>query len=314
MNFSPPASSKRLEFLRVLSRFYANELLQNIQDTERSHEILTPSNLLQVVIRGSGLDEDHGSRQLLSNLSFPVANGHHALMWIPVEVTASYPSQFIVQVAGFNSVGIGPFSDPKTIQIDPRVVVEMEAAATQENYAWLVVLFGSVSVVLLFISMALLWVKGKIPKSAERSDTTDYLRSEYCSQGQQPFPPPPANLMEASTLTTTTTLMNSSMTSQQQPMWLDRRWNPPGFSGDDVDSDASDKMILNNNSENEYAYIDRKSLSTFVAPPVAPEPEPYATTDLIRSQNAKSSCSHRNSMERTTSFVQVRVGICLKWN
>ena len=97
---------------------------------------------------------------------------------------------------------------------------------------------------------------------------------------------------------------------------MDRRWTGPDF---ERDSNSSEKKLIpvsntvssfaasgrdNNNTpatnaveENEYAYIDRKSLSTFsgIHNTNANEsqkhisPEPYATTDILRSSVSTSS-------------------------
>ena len=102
----------------------------------------------------------------------------------------------------------------------------------------------------------------------------------------------------------------------EQSLWMDRRWNGADY---ERDSNSSEKKLLpvsttlsamassvkdNNNTattaacsdENEYAYIDRKSLSTFSGIHTLSNgieqqqqqqqhisPEPYATTDLLRS-------------------------------
>ena len=110
----------------------------------------------------------------------------------------------------------------------------------------------------------------------------------------------------------------------EQPLWMDRRWTGPDF---ERDSNSSEKKLIpvsttissfcasardNNNTnnaveENEYAYIDRKSLSTFSGihgmaingselhqSQKHISPEPYATTDILR--NSASSSSNVNNM------------------
>ena len=110
----------------------------------------------------------------------------------------------------------------------------------------------------------------------------------------------------------------------EQPLWMDRRWTGPDF---ERDSNSSEKKLIpvsttissfcasardNNNTnnaveENEYAYIDRKSLSTFSGIHSMAingselhqsqkhiSPEPYATTDILR--NSASSSSNVNNM------------------
>ena len=102
----------------------------------------------------------------------------------------------------------------------------------------------------------------------------------------------------------------------EQTLWTDRRWTGPDF---ERDSNSSEKKLIpisttvssfaalgrdNNNTpavnaveENEYAYIDRKSLSTFsgIHNINANEqhqsqkhisPEPYATTDILRNSTS----------------------------
>ena len=102
----------------------------------------------------------------------------------------------------------------------------------------------------------------------------------------------------------------------EQSLWMDRRWTGPDY---ERDSNSSEKKLIpgsttvssfvstardNNNAsqsnaveENEYAYIDRKSLSTFSGinnivgnssdhQMQHISPEPYATTDILRSSVA----------------------------
>ena len=115
----------------------------------------------------------------------------------------------------------------------------------------------------------------------------------------------------------------------EQTLWIDRRWTG-GPADYERDSNSSEKKLLapistaalsmatsssglkDNNStsptsateENEYAYIDRKSLSTFSGIHTTMvngnsgieqqqqqqqiSPEPYATTDILRSSTATS--------------------------
>ena len=98
---------------------------------------------------------------------------------------------------------------------------------------------------------------------------------------------------------------------------MDRRWTGPDY---ERDSNSSEKKLIpvsttvssfvasarDNNStpannaaeENEYAYIDRKSLSTFSGIHLGNEqqkhisPEPYATTDILRNSASVPSCSN----------------------
>lgn len=85
----------------------------------------------------------------------------------------------------------------------------------------------------------------------------------------------------------------------KQPLWIDRRWNGGDY---EKNSNSSEKKLLGNtaNADNEYAYIDRRNLSTFHSssssnyenasalgqqqqhPPQSRSPEPYATTNIFR--------------------------------
>ena len=108
-------------------------------------------------------------------------------------------------------------------------------------------------------------------------------------------------------------VVNLFSANTEQSLWMDRRWAGPDY---ERDSNSSEKKLIpvsttvssfvssardNNNTqanaveENEYAYIDRKSLSTFSGihnivnssdqqtTQQHISPEPYATTDILRS-------------------------------
>ena len=122
-----------------------------------------------------------------------------------------------------------------------------------------------------------------------------------------------------------------------QSLWMDRRWTGPDY---ERDSNSSEKKLItgsttvssfvssardNNNTsqpnaveENEYAYIDRKCLSTFsginniVGNSTDQQmqhvsPEPYATTDILRSSVA-SVASNNMAMLSNDKNVSLQTG------
>ena len=192
-----------------------------------------------------------------------------------------------VKVAAFNSHGTGPFSKAMPIVFDPHkdpLYYNEHFEASGAQYTWLIALFGSLAFMLLLLSFVMVYYRQK-PKylAANTSDSENY----HCTL--------------------------KSTNNPNGPLWIDRYF----------EKDSSSKLLSvsatmpNVKENNDYAYIDnseannRHSLSTFAGQPYSmttsvttasttvmqqpqphSEPEPYATTDILRAEKEKLQQQH----------------------
>ena len=213
-------------------------------------------------------------RNLATNVTIPIGEGTQVLLWIPPAILTSLSNEYSVQVAAFNEIGTGPFSSPIYVTIQGTVADIPDSF----DLAWIVA--GCLVVILIAVLVLLLAVR---KQTSTKTSTTSRHTSGLISHPDQGIH---SSIMETSTLTTST-LMNSSLTSNS--LWIDRRFDQ------ESPSTSENKQLLNNNScgESEYTYIDRKTLSTFRCNNGISglmdgyDPEPYATTDLLRKQAAE---------------------------
>ena len=192
----------------------------------------------------------------------------------------------VVKVAAYNGLGTGPFSasiELSTAKNPTLYYYEADSNGTQ--YTWLIALLGSLAFMLLLVSFVTIYYRKK-PKylQANTSDSENY----HCT-------------------------LSSAVAAQNQQLWIDRYFEKESSS---TKLNISATMPnVKDNSSGEYAYIsnteansdeakNRHSLSTFInatppqfcmssslisAPPVVSttEPEPYATTDILRAEKEK---------------------------
>ena len=196
-----------------------------------------------------------------------------------------------VKVAAFNNVGLGPYSEEKSIAFDPRkdptLYYNEHFESSSAQYTWLIALLGSLAFMLLLVSFVMVYYRQK-PKylAANTSDSTD---NYHCTL--------------------------KSATTQNGQLWIDRYFEKEQTSKL-LSVSATMPNVKDTNSD--YAYIDnsdaasstannRHSLSTFAGQPLSmstsiatastviqppnaqlmSEPEPYATTDILRAEKEK---------------------------
>ena len=223
---------------------------------------------------------------------------------------------YAVRLSAVNAVGAGPFGDAELILDSAMLAQSPEMRSSYEDsvvgYTWLIALLGSLAFVLILISAVMLY----------------YRKRHCCSRGSNSAQ---KNTYLSAHPVLTDRQFSSIKTypSQQSPpaaavggqLWIDRRWNDL----DEKDSNSSERKLLkgttttnssaaedcNNAGNNEYAYIDRRSLLNnsfhyeFKAP--AASPEPYATTDIIRRQQQQQ--QQQQQQEAPPSYLAVSFSI-----
>lgn len=193
----------------------------------------------------------------------------------------------VVKVAAFNGLGTGPFSNAATIEFDPQSLKDPllfyntnDLESMQQppmQYTWLIALLGSLAFVLVLLAFVMVYYRQK-PKylAANTSDSENY----HC------------------------TLKSASAVGGQ--LWIDRYFEKEAKQ--QLMASATMPNVKATCDNNEYAYIDnsdntsnRHSLSTFamgisgglqssypasmatsMMTSTNTEPEPYATTDILK--------------------------------
>ena len=170
----------------------------------------------------------------------------------------------------FSSLGLGPFSKPVALDINillnEGTLINMNsnlAAGNEATGVWVGALMGSLVLFLVCIGLVVLMRRRNTAKEQ------GYLSSSTTEEVKE----------------------------KDETLWIDRRWN----NSDSQDgSCSSDKKLLKhfeqNNSENEYTYIDRGKLATFASEYCMNRSTdanhmgqfhdlaPYASTDILRNQ------------------------------
>ena len=222
----------------------------------------------------------------------------------------------LVKVAAFNSMGVGPYSAPESsIELNklPSLYFN-EYYDTKEvsgaQYTWLIALLGSVAFMLILVSFVMIYYRKK-PKylAANTSDSDNY----HCT-------------LKAAASTADST-SGAVLSQSGGPLWIDRYFEKQETDRKLLSMSATMPNVKD--GANEYAYIDnneataaqvtqnnRHSLSTFGGisggpspfpvpvvvtstsimqqQPLITEPEPYATTDILRAEKEKLQQHHHH--------------------
>lgn len=193
--------------------------------------------------------------------------------------------RYTIAIAAVNAEGVGPFSTPLDMELDPVLFHPYPLPGYHDPVPqWtLIIVIGCIlGLVLLCLAVMLLYRKRIFDRTAK-----------------------PQGYLEAAS---TDDFHPCQMTRKiDENLWIDRRWNTGDYSGsrgevEEKESNSSEKKLLNphhpnsnSNSDTEYTYVDgvhRQTLnaSSFTASSGSSKsrrsnnsPEPYATTDIFRS-------------------------------
>lgn len=245
-------------------------------------------------------------------------------------VTGMAPGKiYPIEISAVNEIGPGP-AGSAPLQLDASIgLYEGAMTSSYENddmmgdvmgYTWLIALLGSLLFVLMLISAVMFYYRkrhsGIVQKSmgylaANTNDVVDFHCQQLDVQSlsgskrqQQQQQPATLHHQPIGQQQQQQPLGGQPGMTGSQPLWIDRRWNGGDY---EKDSNSSEKKLLGggnvpNHSDNEYAYIDRRGLSTFHGGGNSANnsnssstyenghqsPEPYATTDILRQQKTVS--------------------------
>uniref|UniRef100_T1JDC0 Roundabout n=1 Tax=Strigamia maritima TaxID=126957 RepID=T1JDC0_STRMM len=170
---------------------------------------------------------------------------------------------YTVRSVAYTRVGLGPFSAPIVLRMDPTLLQMTEhsnGSLTQTLHdiarqPWFIVMIGGLIFLVLGVFCIMLFLKRRAAKKKALSTS---LTAEELTR---------ANLNARNTV------------------WIERGWAPPDI---DKDGNLSETKLLNctNNDDNnvpDYAEVDTRSLKTFYKKETTPVLAPYATTTLINS-------------------------------
>ncbi|GFG28560.1 hypothetical protein Cfor_11692, partial [Coptotermes formosanus] len=201
---------------------------------------------------------------------------------------------YTARVVAYTRVGVGPFSAPVALIMDPALLhqypprahpSEGEDGSSVVRETWFLLLIGGTVLTLVLAFVGMLYLRRRQTLSKELGHLNV----------------PVVNANDISQLN----LMNGKET-----LWIDRGWRP---ANEDSTGICVETKLLNNQATNhdlnssatDYAEVDTRNLTTFYSNCRAKEPDipaPYATTTLINSM------CRRENMDTSQLFAPITVG------
>ena len=210
--------------------------------------------------------------------------------------------RYTISIAAINDLGAGPFSTPLEMELDPVLFYPYPHPGYPNQASQWTLIIVIISILLLvIICLAAMFIYRK--RIFERTSK-------------------PQGYLEAAS---TDDFHHCQLARKiDENLWIDRRWNTGDYSREEVEekeSNSSEKKLLppqhsnsNSNSDTEYTYVDgihkqALNVSSFTASSGSGKsrkstnsPEPYATTDIFRSNGQLNHFQGNNNNPKSNCY------------